>query len=233
MIGAVAASACLALASQSYHVSKAAIDAVLSAPAGTGGVGPMHIPSAWLPILDRAGFASDQVQTDPCTNIEAGTWILAYEQSRHPSRQPTPAPTSPPPDSAVTLAAEDESSTDACVTKAAKLYHIPVTLMTAVLRTEGGHVGQIHENDNGSYDMGPAQINSIWLPVLAQSGITRDMVLNNRCLNITIGAWILAQSLNGANPQNPAEFWQRVGDYNSHTPHWNHEYALKVWNNLP
>lgn len=221
--------ACLALAVTSYHVSRAAVDSVLSAPADIGGVGPMHIPSAWLPILARAGFAPEQVETDNCTNIEAGTWVLAYVQAHDPRAHSLSASAAP---SLALPPQEGSSSGDQCVAKAARFYHIPVSLFSAVLRTEGGKVGQIHENENGSYDMGPAQINSIWLPVLMKSGITRDMVLNDRCLNISIGAWILAQSLDGANPNNPADFWQHVGDYNSHTPLWNHKYAVKVWENL-
>lgn len=231
MLTALAVSYCLALASTSYHVSRGAIEAVLSTPADVGGVGPMHIPAAWLPILARAGFAPEQVEQDNCTNVEAGTWILAYEQARNPHQPERPSPQVPQLDPALVQGSEHFEN-DECVAKAAQFYHIPVSLFSAVLRTEGGHVGQVHENENGSYDMGPAQINSIWLPVLAKSGVTRDMVLNDRCLNISIGAWILSQSLDGANPQNPAEFWQRVGDYNSHTPLWNHKYALKVWNNL-
>lgn len=221
--------ACLALAASSYNVSRTAIETVLSAPAEVGGVGPMHIPKAWLPILGRAGFAPERVEQDPCTNIEAGAWILAFEALHGPRGTPADSPPVQLPGPEVT----DAGDNAACVTKAAHFYHIPVVLLKAVLRTEGGHVGQIHENANGSYDMGPAQINSIWLPVLAKSGITRDMVLYNGCLNISIGAWILGQAMAGASPQDPAEFWRHVGDYNSHTPVWNQRYALKVWNNLP
>lgn len=223
MVMALTISVCLDLAAKIYNVRQAEIETVLSAPAQVGGVGPMHIPAAWLPVLARIGFAPAQVETDDCVNIEAGTWILAFEALHEKQRQ-KPVPPAPP--SPIAL------SQRACIARAAKTYHVPETLLMAVLRTEGGQVGKIHENANGSYDMGPAQINSIWLPVLAKSGISRQMVLNDPCLNITIGAWILGQSMQGANPQNPAAFWRHVGDYNSHTPLFNHQYALKVWANL-
>lgn len=235
MLHELALSACLALATKSYNVSQAAVENILSlSPAAPGDIGPMHIPASWLPILGRIGFPSLQVRYNVCTNIEAGTWILAYEalhESKQSARQEKMPPivksdlVSPPP-------SLSSLSTSACIFKAAGLYHVPVALLTAVLRTEGGHVGQIHKNANGSYDIGPAQINSIWLPVLAKSGITENMILNDYCLNITIGAWILGQSMAGSRLQNPVEFWQHVGDYNSHTPLYNHIYALKVWNNL-
>lgn len=234
MITAMALSACVALASKSYNVDPSAIRAVLLAPVSKNGIGPMHIPPAWLPILGRIGFSLDQVRHHNCTNIEAGTWILAYEAWRYHRQTPHPSPTSPPFESSMAIIphAAPRTSTKACIAEAAQLYHIQPALLMAVLRTEGGHVGQIHRNANGSYDMGPAQINSIWLPVLAKSGITKNMVLNDRCLNITIGAWILGKSMAGVSPQNPALFWQHVGNYNSNTPVFNHIYAVKVWENL-
>lgn len=225
MLPALAASSCLTLAATSYHVRKTDILAVLAAPPATGGVGPMHIPSAWLPILARVGFAPNQVVANRCTNIAAGTWILAFEAQNEPASAPAPALAPPVPHAA-------SPQIEPCITKAAKQYNIPATLLSAVLRTEGGQVGKVHYNANGSYDIGPAQINSIWLPQLAKAGITRTMLLNNACLNITVGAWILGNALAGASPKNPAVFWQHVGDYNSHTPFWNQRYALKVWHNL-
>lgn len=218
------------LASTDYNVSRDAIKAVLSAPANIGGVGVMHIPESWLPILGRVGFLQSQVRKNNCTNIEAGTWILAYEKMHVQPIQAAPAEKSY--DLVVPTRVKNLSDKSECVIEAAGFYHIPVSLLFAILRTEGGRVGQIHMNNNGSYDMGPAQINSIWLPTLAKAGITRNMVLDNECLNISVGAWVLAQSMGGVSPQNPAVFWQRVGDYNSHTPAFNREYETKVWNNL-
>lgn len=226
-------SSCVAAAATSYAVGAPAIKALLSRPASIGGVGPMHIPAAWLPILARVGFSSPKVIHDRCTNIEAGTWIMAFDQMQ--SRLKAAAPSAPPspvlPVGTKALARRD-AVTPACIQGAASFYHLPVALFSAVLRTEGGVVGHIHRNTNGSYDMGPAQINSTWLPTLARSGITRSMVINNGCLNVSLGAWILAQAMAGADPHDPAQYWQHVGDYNSHTPRWNAKYARMVWNNL-
>lgn len=229
-----AISACVALASQSYNVDQSAIRTVLSAPESKNEIGPMHIPFAWIPILDRIGFLPNQVKHNNCANIEAGTWILAYESWRYHLIKPHSSPIQPflKPRMETALQPMLEASKQACITKAAQTYRIPPALLMAVLRTEGGHVGEIKKNTNGSYDMGPAQINSIWLPVLAKSGITKNMVLNNGCLNITIGAWILGKSMAGTSTQNPTLFWRHVGDYNSKTPFFNHIYAAKVWENL-
>lgn len=223
---------CVAAAAAAYAVSPPAIEAVMSRPA-VNGIGPMHIPAAWLPILARVGFASIKVEHDRCTNVAAGAWVMAYEKWQRGIGAPAPQhPALPVLPKTVTALAENASVTPGCITGAAAYYHLPVPLFTAVLRTEAGHVGQIHRNANGSYDMGPAQINSTWLPTLARIGVTRRMVLNDGCLNVSIGAWILAQAMQGADPDNPRQFWQHVGDYNSHTPAWNARYARMVWAHL-
>ncbi|OUI97556.1 conjugal transfer protein TrbN, partial [Acetobacter sp. DsW_54] len=74
-----------------------------------------------------------------------------------------------------------------CAVNAASQYRISVPLFLGLLATEGGHVGQIVKNTNGTYDMGPAQINSSHLRELAARGITRDQIINDGCLNIHIG----------------------------------------------
>jgi hypothetical protein len=118
-----------------------------------------------------------------------------------------------------------------CVAAAAERYHVPVSLLYGILATEDTRVGQIVRDANGSYDMGPMGINSLWLPVLARYGITRPEVLDNGCQNIAVGAWILARKLEGHQGNamaHPRAFWRHVGDYNSAIPHWNHRYRQRV-----
>ena len=214
---------CIDVAARAYAVPPAAIVQVLHD--AHGGVGAMGVPSAWLPILAAAGFDADRISSDSCYNVAAGAWILALlGKSPEPvDRTDLPAPRSSGiPDDLV-----------ACVRDAAGEYRLPLVLFQAVLLTEGGHVGQISPNANGSYDMGPAQINSSHLPELRAMGISRDQVINDGCLNVHIGAWILKGELGDETPANAAEFWRRVGDYNSHTPEFNRIYQWKVWKNVP
>ncbi len=227
--------ACITQASNAYAVPVPAIEQVISG-AHARGIGPMGIPAAWLPILERIGFTASQVQSDPCKNIAAGTWIMAYEiLSGHGSGEPA-APSSPaPPPLPGSSSADSRQAggvTAACVAHAARAYSLPVMLLQGILATEGGHVGEIHKNANGSYDMGPAQVNSTWLPTLAAQGITRAQILNDGCLNVRIGAWILGQAMKGADPSQPGQFWQHVGAYNSETPRYNQRYAALVWNHV-
>lgn len=214
---------CIDVAAHAYSVPPAAIEQVLHD--AHGGVGVMGVPSAWLPILAAAGFDTNRVSGDSCYNVAAGAWILALLGKSGPSDShgTLPAPRS-------SGIPEDLAS---CVRDAAEEYRLPLVLFRAVLLTEGGHVGQISQNANGSYDMGPAQINSSHLSELRAMGITRDQVINNGCLNVHIGAWILKGELGDQTPANAADFWRRVGDYNSRTPEFNRIYQWKVWKNVP
>jgi soluble lytic murein transglycosylase-like protein len=114
-----------------------------------------------------------------------------------------------------------------CIASAAVRYQVPVELIRAIIRTEGGTTGQTVGNTNGSRDMGLMQINTIHLPMLAKHGITREMIVNNECLNIQIGTFILHRELTKT-----GDFWTNVGAYNSRTPVHNERYRAKVYANL-
>lgn len=123
-----------------------------------------------------------------------------------------------------------------CMAWAARHYHRPsdpislqafVDLLAAIRLTEGGQVGHIHWNRNGSYDIGPMQINSTHLAQLRQFGISYQSLLQNDCENIVVGAWILHSNLGAAR-----NLWASIGDYNSHTPWFNRTYQLRIWRHL-
>lgn len=120
---------------------------------------------------------------------------------------------------------------EACVDMAAQHYNINHEILSAVLAVEGGRTGMKKRNKNGSYDMGPMQVNSIWLPELRRRGISEYDVTHDYCTNILVGAWILAGELrrDGAPQMNTAGYWQAVGRYNSRTPYFNSRYAVRVW----
>jgi len=114
-----------------------------------------------------------------------------------------------------------------CISSAAARYQVPVDLVRAIIRTEGGTTGRTVGNTNGSRDMGLMQVNSIHLPELARYGITREMVTNDECLNIHVGTFILHRELSRG-----GDYWTNVGAYNSRKPVHNVRYRTKVWNNL-
>ena len=111
-----------------------------------------------------------------------------------------------------------------CWSIASTTYRVNVRLLYAIARVESGlHAGAVSRNGNGSYDIGLMQINSWWLPKLAKYGITARKLRTNACLNLKVGAWILAQSVRryGMN-------WRGVGAYNARTDHKRAAYARKV-----
>ena len=128
-----------------------------------------------------------------------------------------------------------------CIAAAAEYYHRPTDrltveglemLVTAVVRTEGGTTGQIHQNKpdkNGraTYDIGLMQINSSNLARLAKMGITENMILNYECANIYVGTFILQEGI-----ASTPDLWQGIGRYNSATPYYNARYQALVWKQL-
>lgn len=79
----------------------------------------------------------------------------------------------------------------ACLARAHARYDAPVLLLRAILAVEGGRAGTESRNANGTQDLGWAQINTSWLPVLRKAGITKADLLYDPCVNIGVSAWIL------------------------------------------
>lgn len=110
-----------------------------------------------------------------------------------------------------------------CINRAAIVYHVPATLITSILVTEGGKVGSATPNKNGTYDYGPMQINTIWLNKLQEFGITQEDIQYNPCINVWVGTWILSQRI-----ADSSNLSYGVGSYNSYSPPQNYRYRTKV-----
>lgn len=128
-----------------------------------------------------------------------------------------------------------QAGQDKCVQLAADRYGLDASLIQAILAVEGGSVGQAVPNSNGTADLGPMQINTVWLPLLAEYGITKQQLQHDRCINILAGSWILARQLKAAKSMDGPvhrRIWWGIGSYHSRTPKHNVKYALKVWRAL-
>lgn len=115
----------------------------------------------------------------------------------------------------------------ACVVQAAKANHVDPLVLLSVMRTENGRNNSESKNKNGTTDYGVMQINTIWLDELAKIGVRKEH-LHNGCVNVYIGAWILAKGLK----QYGQDYWRGVGRYNSNTRYpvdRNAKYAARVW----
>ena len=113
----------------------------------------------------------------------------------------------------------------ACFDQAAGRYGVDARLLKAIATVESnGNPRAVNRaNGNGSHDIGLMQINSRWLPTLAQWGIDRS-ALHDACLNIHVGAWVLAQ-----NQQTFGATWRAVGAYNARDEGKRAAYVDRVW----
>ncbi len=117
-----------------------------------------------------------------------------------------------------------------CINQAAVTYFVPAKVIISVLAVEGGRVGMASPNKNGTFDYGPMQINSIWLPTIAPYGYTRDQIQYDPCVNVMVGAWILSNKIS-AIAANSNDYWRGVAGYHSATPNLNSRYQTKVLTN--
>ena len=117
-----------------------------------------------------------------------------------------------------------------CWQDAAKRYNVNAELLYVIAAQESAYqYDAINVNRNGTYDVGLMQINSIWFKELAQYGI-QESDLFNPCVNIHIGAWVLAQAI-----EHYGNTWRAVGAYNAGTRETakaeerRRSYALRVY----
>ena len=113
------------------------------------------------------------------------------------------------------------------VLDAARVSGVPVAALFAILATEGGKTGEALSNKNGTWDMGPFQVNSVHLNELAAMGISPDAVLRDGRVNAHAAAWLLHKEY-----RRTGNLWQAIGAYHSRTPHRRDTYIRRVKNNL-
>ncbi|MCK4945118.1 MAG: lytic transglycosylase domain-containing protein [Alphaproteobacteria bacterium] len=117
-----------------------------------------------------------------------------------------------------------------CIFAAAQTYVVPPSVIIGILNVEGGKVGQAVRNSNNTYDLGPMQINTLWIPELARYwGVSKSVatyrVRNDACVNIGVGAWILRKKINQT-----GSLSKGIAYYHSGTPRLGHKYRKKVIN---
>ncbi|MBO0711967.1 MAG: hypothetical protein J2P47_11885 [Acetobacteraceae bacterium] len=116
-----------------------------------------------------------------------------------------------------------------CLVAAGNAYGVPAALLVILLNVEGGRLGAISPNTNGTVDIGPMQVNDIWLPKLAQHWAASRQAAylalrDNFCANVEAGAWILRMGLDEAR----GDLWEGVAFYHSHDPDHKRAYLASV-----
>ena len=116
-----------------------------------------------------------------------------------------------------------------CMLLAAQTYQVPPAVMIGIMHVEGGRVGQqVGPNKNGTYDLGPMQVNSSWIPQLARAWNVDQktayrLVRDDGCVNVRVSAWILHKKIKDA-----GSLYKGIAHYNSATPGIGTRYAAKV-----
>ena len=116
----------------------------------------------------------------------------------------------------------------ACLMLASQTYSVPPAVLVGIYKAEGGAIGQEVRNENGSYDMGPMQINTVWLPELAgRWGVNEDTarkwIRDDACTNVGVAAWILRSHMDET-----GSLSQAIAHYHSRSPTFGGRYQKRV-----
>lgn len=190
------------------------------------------VPTAVAPI--QAETLVSEVPAPPASlnNISDNLQMLGLGG---PAPTPTlvPSATIPPMDGSIREIQE-------CVNAASLRNNVPVGVIYGIMKTEGGRVGTVSRNTNGSDDLGVMQINNeTWIPVLQKQlgqeyQQVRSELIYNPCFNINVGTSILAQYHNQTdqNLDDGARWITAVGWYNSHDGYYMHRYQKLFLHNF-
>jgi hypothetical protein len=110
-----------------------------------------------------------------------------------------------------------------CVVEAARANDVPLAALLGILAVEGGRVGEALRNTNGTFDLGPFQLNTCNLTLLEAQGFAPESILRDGCVNVHAAAKLLRLELERA-----GNIWAAVGAYHSRTPTKRNAYIAKV-----
>ena len=117
----------------------------------------------------------------------------------------------------------------ACMAAVAGFYNLPPRVLPAIHQVEGGAIGTVSRNTDGSEDLGLMQVNTRWVAPIARytkqpEEIVRARLINDGCFNIAAAGAIMRTYLN----ESRGDLMLAIGYYHSHTPARNQAYQAKV-----
>ena len=115
-----------------------------------------------------------------------------------------------------------------CFVAEAQKQQISLLLAASVMKNEAGRVGFERQNKDGSWDLGPMQINTVHLrdiqkwTGLKEHEVRRSLVWD-MCANVATGMWLLRRAIDRS-----GDVWAGVGAYHSRSPGVGDAYAFRV-----
>lgn len=111
----------------------------------------------------------------------------------------------------------------------AAFYGLPPRVLPAIQAVEGGQVGTVSRNTDGSEDLGVMQVNTRWLgPITQLTGLpeatVRERLTGDACFNIAAAGAILHGHLQQTN----GDLMRALGNYHSRTPERHGAYTARV-----
>lgn len=125
----------------------------------------------------------------------------------------------------------DERLVAACIRKASAGRPWLERTLWGLRDQEGGWIGAVVPNSNGTQDLGPLQINSWWVNRVSKVtgrpvSSVRHWLANDTCFNIDTARWIFLTALAVT-----GDYWKAIGLYHSPIAWRQREYAASVvWN---
>lgn len=128
--------------------------------------------------------------------------------------------------------AADERRVAHCIRQAAGGQKWLEVTLWGLRDQEGGWIGAAVPNRNGSHDLGPLQINSWWVPKIAETldrspEDVRRWLRYDPCFNANAARWIFVAAL-----ASTGSFWKAVGVYHSPSSDRQKRYARRVAEHL-
>ncbi|MGF7204733.1 hypothetical protein GGQ82_003820 [Sphingobium olei] len=129
-------------------------------------------------------------------------------------------------------ATSEEAEIARCIRNAARGQRWLEKTLWGLRDQEGGWIGAEIRNSDGSHDLGPLQINSWWVPKLADMlarspSQIRVWLRDDPCFNAEAARWIFLSVLGQTR-----DYWRAVGRYHSPSQGRQRRYATAVASRL-
>nr|WP_305123382.1 lytic transglycosylase domain-containing protein [Roseomonas sp. GC11] len=111
----------------------------------------------------------------------------------------------------------------------AQVQGLPPRVLPVIQAIEGGAIGMVRGNSNGSEDLGLMQVNTVWLgPLSRGTGLPQEEVrrrlVEDGCFAITVAGAILRMHLTAEK----GDLMKAIGNYHSRTPALNEAYQARA-----